>query len=67
MKEISELVKMDFEDVIRLNFEGFLDTISELSGYPLLMDISYSLEGTDGPDGQTLLIRVKGFDEENDT
>jgi hypothetical protein len=42
-KTISELIKIDLEDVISYDLEGFLDAISELAGYPLLQDISYEV------------------------
>lgn len=62
MKEISELIKIDLDEIIEADFEGFLDMICELAGYPLLMNISYEVEGVDS-DG-SLQLRVCGEVEE---
>lgn len=62
-KEISVLIRVDLNDIITLDLEGFLDLIAddliaEDAGHPCLMDISYSVEGHEG---NTLQIRVTGY------
>lgn len=63
MKDISELVKVDLSDILKRDFEQFLDLIAELAGHELLMGISYAVEGHEG---NTLQIRVTGFVEEDE-
>jgi hypothetical protein len=60
---ISTKVLVDLDDIIELDFEGFLDLISELStDSPLLTDIGYKAVGvhTNG----CIIIEVDGLVEE---
>lgn len=59
--EVSELAKVDLEEVIGMDLEQFLDHVSDSVGYPLLQDIQYVVEGHEG---DTLLVRVTGYVEE---
>lgn len=52
------LIKMDLCDLVSLDLEGFLDQISEDSGFPLLMQQTYEVEGVEKRN--KLLIRVRG-------
>ncbi len=60
-REVSELVKVDIDDVIGNDLDGFLSLLAELAGDVCLMDLNYSIEGHEG---DTLLIRVTGVKED---
>ena len=51
------LIKVDLNDIIDLDLEGFLDRISEDAGFSVLMAQTYELEGHEG---NTLLLRIRG-------
>ena len=57
MQDVSELIKIELDDIIGLNLEDFLGVIAELAGWPLLVDIKYFVEGHEG---NTLQLRVSG-------
>lgn len=55
---VTDVVRVDLDDVIVRDREGFLDLLStRLTGDELLMDIEYNVVGHDG---DTLFIRVSG-------
>lgn len=51
------VVPVTLNEIMRSDFEGFLDIISARSGYDRLQDINYWVEGHDG---DTLHIGVSG-------
>lgn len=64
MKKIERQVSVSYRDVIHVDFEGFLDLLSnEAVGHECLMDINYHLVGSKG---DLLLFNVTGEVEEED-
>lgn len=52
------LVKVTINDLVGTGgLEGFLDLISGLAGFPLLMQQTYEVEGSEG---EYILLRVRG-------
>lgn len=58
-QEFSGEVEIGFSDILELNFEGFLDTLAESTGHPLLMEIDYLVTGLN-VDNQSLIVKVTG-------
>jgi len=57
VSEVETNVLVDVEELLVLDFEGFLDLIAERAGHPTLMDIDYALEGVEGG---SLVFKVTG-------
>ena len=56
-------VKVSLDEIIDNDFEGFLDLIAELTGNPLLMDISYRMLRVED---DMLILEVSGDDNERE-
>lgn len=54
---VEGLVRVEINELIRNDLEGFLDILSErLTGSGLLADINYSVQGYDGPKDEVVLL-----------
>lgn len=54
---VEGLVRVEINELIRNDLEGFLDILSErLTGSGLLADINYSVQGCDGPNDEVVLL-----------
>ena len=62
-ERIEQKVWVSLSEVIEHNLEGFLDLLAERAGFPLLMDIDYSIVRWDA--GHGLVIEVSGEDGED--
>jgi len=66
MKELEKVVKVDFEEIVDLDREGFLDLLSELvvgAVFPCLHNIDYQIKGFEYPD--LIVLNVSGEIEED--
>lgn len=56
-REVSVNIEVSIDDIIEVDYEGFLDLISEEAGEPLLMDIGYKVVGVRS---EQIIIKVTG-------
>jgi hypothetical protein len=66
MKELEKVIKVDFEEVVDLDREGFLDLLSELvvgAVFPCLSNISYEIMEFERP--RFIVLHVSGEIEED--
>jgi len=66
MKELEKVVKVDFEEIVDLDREYFLDLLSELvvgEVFPCLSNIDYQVVGFEHPN--LIVLNVSGEIEED--